>query len=144
MTVRRFLFALTVVGGSLVFGSAAAMAAPKVPSGCTFDQGVQTCIASTTTVAQVGPETTNAQFVPASTMFDGVAGTQICGAVFVGAAGGSPASRIEMSGDTYLNVSITVTTSTQRHGMNGPVFATSTTTTSTLSQVVAGTMGCAY
>jgi hypothetical protein len=143
MTARRFLFALTVVGGSLVFGSATALAAPKVPSGCTFDQGVQTCISSTTTVSQL-PETTNSQFISASTMFDGISGSQICGAVFVGAAGGAPATRIEMDGSTFLDVSITVTTTTQRHGMNGPVFATSTSSTSSLSQVVPGNMGCAF
>lgn len=147
MTVRRIVIALTVVGGSLVFASTTALAAggPKVPAGCSFDkaQGVLTCVTAATTTSQLGPETTAGLWVPASTTFDGISGTQICMAVFGGIPGSSPAT-IEMQGSTYLTVATTVTTTTERSGMHGPVLSTSTSSATSLVGAVSGSMGCGW
>jgi hypothetical protein len=144
MSVRRIVFALAVVGGSLVCTSTTALAVgPKVPPGCTFDQGRLTCTTSSVTAGQLGPETTSSQFIPADTMFDGIAGSQICIAVFGGIGISSPVS-IEMDGNTYLDVTITTTTTTQRDGLNGKVVASSSSSTVSLTQVLAGSMGCGW
>ncbi len=146
MIGRRVLLVLAVSVGSAVLTSTSAWAAgPKVPAGCSFDQsaGILSCTTTSTTTSQLGPETSDGQFVPASTLFDGVTGAQICDAAFAGIFSGIPAS-IEMSGSTYLDVAVTVTTTTQRYGLHGRTFATSTVTSSTFTGIVAGSMGCAW
>jgi hypothetical protein len=105
-----------------------------------------TCVTTSTTTTQLGPETTNGLWVPASTTFDGIAGSQICMAVFGQIFPGAIPSTIMIPGGAFLEVSITVSTVTQHYGMHGPVFATSSTeSAATLTQVLSpGSMSCGW
>jgi hypothetical protein len=117
--------AAAAAGVSLVAGAAPAFASgPPVPAGCTFDQaiGVETCVTATTgTTSTVGPFTTND--VPVSTTFAGVTGAQLCDLIVPGLS----LTGIRLAGLTF-DETTTTTTTIERHGLNGKVFDTSTTT----------------
>jgi hypothetical protein len=116
------VIALAATGVSLVLNVVPAYANPSVPSGCQFDQGagVQTCTTTTITSSTVGPYITNG-YVPASTTFGGVTGEEICAVLDPGVY----YTEVELH-NVSLDVTITTTTTTQRHGLNGKVFQTST------------------
>jgi hypothetical protein len=145
MSFRRVLVPLVVAGASLVIGTTPAFAAgPPVPAGCTFDQaiGVLTCVATTTSNTTVP---VNAGFVYPPATVDGFTVQQVCDAIF-GPTG--TATGLDFVNVT-LDVSVATTTTTERHGLAGKLFDTSTATSSVItgSSVAnqAGTVeGCYY
>lgn len=130
----RFV-ALGIVGGFVLgVGAVPAFAdGPPVPAGCTFNQatGVLSCVTSSSTTTTVGPFTTNG-FVAASTTFGRFTGAQICTAEL----GGSYA-KILLTG-ALLTETVTTTTTTLQHGLHGKVFDTSTSTSTSLTNVIFG------
>ncbi len=100
---------------------------PPAPPGCTFDQttGVLTCRTTTTTTSTIGPFSTN-DFVPLNTTFDGVTGQQMIQATF----DDTPCIAIFLN-DATFDATFTTTTTTERHGLEGHVFDTSTSTSLT-------------
>jgi len=131
MKIRHVLVGLVAVGALSVVGVVPALAGgPKVPTGCSFNQGVLTCVSSTSTQNTIGPLSTKQ--VPMSTTFDGFTGVQICDTAF----GAAPYDFIAM-----LNVSLVeavmTTTTTEAHGLHGSVFDTSTSTSTSLVSVSA-------
>jgi hypothetical protein len=88
---------------------------------------VLTCITTTTTTTTAGPFSTNGE-VPITTTFGGVVtGTQLCG-------GGPDLDGVQLN-DVYFNETVTTTTTTERHGLNGKVFNTSTATTPSFNSI---------
>jgi hypothetical protein len=142
--VRNGLVALGVVAASWVLGTAPAVAAgPPVPTGCSFDQanGVLTCTTTTTTTVTEGPFTTNA--VPLSTVFGDFTGLEICLAAF-GPPPYPPPVTWEFVGfmfDVFVTGTVTTATTTQTHGLQGKVFASSSTSSSEALSV-SGLLGC--
>lgn len=140
MNIRYVLVALATAGASLVIGAAPAFASgPPVPPGCSFDQGVLTCATTTTTTNTIGPFSTDGVSYLASDTFGGFTGEQIC-EVNTGIGG---AISINMSGVT-LAETVTTTTTTERHGLNGNVFNTSTSTSPPSLTGVQGAIGCGF
>jgi hypothetical protein len=131
MSIRHVVAALTVAGASLAGAAPALADGPPVPPGCSFDQatGVLTCVTTTTTVSTVGPLTTGGD--PSST-YGGVSGTQICDFYYGVSA---PWTSISMT-DVSLSETVTTTTTTERHGLHGKVFDTSTSTSTSLTGLV--------
>jgi hypothetical protein len=139
MSIRRILAALAVAGALLVAGAAPAFAAgPPVPAGCSFDQatGVLTCVTTTTTTSAIGPFSTIGA-VPVSTTFDGVTGQQIVNTVFPGFG----CIEVALQNATFSATFMTTTT-TERHGLHGKVFDTSTSTSLTSLTRTGGGVGC--
>jgi hypothetical protein len=132
--IRHGFAVLAIAAGAFaVTGAAPAFAdAPPVPPGCSFDQatGVETCVTTTTTTSTAGPFYTTG-FVPATTTFGGVTGQQICD-LYEG--NGTPWEYIRLSG-LSLKETVTTTTTTERHGLNGKVFDTSTSTSTSLTGI---------
>jgi hypothetical protein len=124
MKIRHILVAMTVAGALLVAGAAPALAwgGPPVPPGCTFDQatGVLTCTTTTTSTITAGPfNCTVATCEPPAT-FGGFTTDQIC------QFNGTPASAATVFIDVTLIETVTTTTTTEQHGLNGKIFNTST------------------
>jgi hypothetical protein len=124
--------------------TAASAAGPPVPDGCTFDHGVRTCATTSSETVTEGPFTTPGSTAdtivvntPTSTLFGDFTGLQICQAAF------SPVdwARLGMSDVTVSGV-VTTTTETRAHGVRGPVFDSSASTSSSVSDVGGGTLGC--
>lgn len=142
MRVRRVVLALGAVTASAVLTAAPAFAGgPPVPAGCTFDQtdGVLSCITgSSTTTTTEGPFTTDGG-VPVSTTFAGVTGLQLCDV-----SGTENWTGIGLD-DVSFTETVTTTTTTQRHGLHGKLFSTSTTTSAPiLDAVLSGDYECAF
>jgi hypothetical protein len=139
MNIRHVLAASAVAGGLLVAGAAPAFAAsgPSLPAGCTFDQatGVETCVTSTSVTGTFGPFTTpgahSGGVVPGSDTFDGATGTQICDVYFGDSYTWSVVQFIAVS---WVGT-VTTTTTTERHGLNGKVFDTSTSQSASVNSV---------
>jgi hypothetical protein len=130
MMIRRCLAALFLAGAILLgVGTGPAFAeGPKVPSGCSFDRGVLTCVTATTTPLSVGP--VYAGNLPVSTDFEGFTGAQIC--EFLGV----PDAIVLDSNGVVLHGTVTTTTTTERHGLHGRVFDTSVATSTTLTNIL--------
>jgi hypothetical protein len=126
MNIRLGVAALAVAGAAIITSAAPALASgPPVPPGCSFDKGVLTCVTTTTTTTTAGPFSTNGE-VPITTTFgEVVTGTQLCP---------SGADGVQLN-DVYFNETVTTTTTTERHGLNGKVFNTSTATTPSFNSV---------
>jgi len=129
-------------GAALVMGAAPAFASgPPVPAGCTFDQatGVETCVTTTSTSTNIWINT-DGDLIPASTrVYDGITGAQICTELGYG----SGASEVGFYNAVFVDTTTTTTTS-ERHGLNGRVFNTSTSASQSFTGVVSGSLGCAY
>ena len=137
MNIRNSVAAL-VAAGACSFGigvSPAFAAGQPVPPGCSFDQatGVLTCVTTTTSTAVTGPWGTNA-LLPASTVIGGFTGTEICD---VGLGLSLNWTTIQLFNYSF-DVTTTTTTTTERHGRHGKVFSTSTSSSTTLTGVQAG------
>jgi hypothetical protein len=132
MNIRPVLAALAVAGGLLVAGAAPAFASgPPVPPGCTFDQsdGVLTCVSTTTNATSVGPLSTSGAVTPPATV-DGLTVQQICVAVFGTSFGTFTDTALT---NITFDVTVTATTTTERHGLNGKIFDTSTSASSAIT-----------
>jgi hypothetical protein len=148
MNVRSVAVALAAAGALLAGGAAPAFASgPPVPAGCNFDQATSVLTCTTTTTTQVGPITTTDQGLgtglagstpvywnSVSTTFDGFTGQQLCN-LFVG-SGSNPTVIMMLN----VDLAVTTTTTTEGHGLNGKVFATSATTSLKVSS--ADAYGC--
>ena len=137
MNMRHGLAGLVVAGVSMfATGAVPAFAAgPPVPAGCAFDQatGVLTCITTTTSATTAGPFTGG---VIGNFTVGGFTAAQIC------AAAGMPddeASYIDLT----LTETVATTTTTERHGLHGKVFHTSTSTAGPSLSGVQGQLSCA-
>jgi hypothetical protein len=140
MKIRHVLAAttaaMTLAGALLVLGAAPALAWGHTV--CTFDQGVKTCVTTTTKTITAGPFTCSIEGGInncGTTTFGGFTVEQICQFVV-----GVPDTVVTFDGMT-LTGTVTTMTTTKRHGMNGNVFNTSTSTTRTLDSVQ-GVVGC--
>src|SRR5690349_4573945 len=112
MTKRSVSLGLVLAGVSVAaFSSPAQAAGPRVPAGCAFDgaTGVLTCTASTSVGRQVGPISTNPEFVPLDTLTDGVSGYAVCP---------PDAAQYALYSSTF-EIITTTTTTTLRHGLAG-------------------------
>jgi hypothetical protein len=140
MKMRHGLAVSSLAGSLLIMGGAPASAAPPLPPGCTFDAGVQTCsVATTSAPTTVGP-ITSAGEVPASTTFAGFTGVQICEGVT-----GIPQDAVRVQfDDLFFTESVVTTTTTKRHGLNGKVFSTVTTSKAMVGSYVSGVFVCFY
>ena len=145
MIIRRIAVLLAMTVASVLGMSTAASAAgPPVPEGCAFDHGVRTCTTTSSQTVTQGPFTTPGSSpdttvvnTPTSTVFGDFTGLQICQAAF------SPVDwiRFGMSVVTVTGV-VTTTTTTKAHGVRGPVFDSSDSTSSSVSEVRGGTLAC--
>lgn len=131
MKIRHFLAAFAVAGAFLAAGAVPAFAAgPPVPAGCTFDQsdGVLTCVTATsTTNVTVGPVESASIMSP--TTVGPFTITQLCDFHFM-------TSQIYTSAEFFdltVTGTVTTTTTTERHGLAGKVFNTSTSTSSVVT-----------
>jgi hypothetical protein len=143
MKIRHVLAASALAGGLLAVGAAPAFAAgPPVPPGCTFDQatGVETCVTTTAVTGTFGPfSTPSTGDDPTSDTFDGATGLQLCDAEF----GALPWAVIGMNSVSFTGT-VTTTTTTERHGLNGEVFDTSTSKSASVNSLSADAqIGCA-
>jgi hypothetical protein len=151
MNIRHVLAASAVAGGLLVAGAAPAFAAsgPSLPAGCTFDQatGVETCVTTAAVTGTFGPFATpgadangsSGAPVPGSDTFGGATGTQICDTYDNSSY---PWGGVYMFGVSFTGT-VTTTTTTVRHGLNGKVFDTSTSQSASLKSVtVADVLNC--
>jgi hypothetical protein len=153
--IRGVVVAVTAAGALLAGGATPAFAAsaPKVPAGCSFDQavGVLTCTSTTTT--QIGPMTTADQGLGAAGVYPG--GTYYWNSANTTISGFAPAQICKMFtghlptvfGLYLVVVDIVTTTTTERHGLQGRVFETSSSTSlrsgNTPSAIPgAGTIAC--
>ena len=138
--LRCGVLALGVVAGSLVVGAAPALAAkgPPVPAGCSFNQatGVLTCVTGTTKTVSEGPFTTSGN-LPATSKFGDFTGLQICSYFY-------PTTVATTVGllNVPLKGTVTTTVTSESHGLGGKVFASSTSTSSTLTTITAGEITC--
>jgi hypothetical protein len=145
MSFRRVLVPLVVAGASLVIGAAPALAAgPPVPTGCTFDKatGVLTCVTTTTSNTTVLANTGG--FVSPPATVDGFTVQQVCDGLVAGPSGS--AILLDLVNFT-LDVKVTTTTRTERNGLAGKVFDTSTATSSVITGGSPGAQGqstCLY
>jgi hypothetical protein len=148
--LRNGLVTLGVMAASCVVSASPALAAPKgPPAGCSLNKttGVLTCTTTTTKTVSEGPFNTPGAsistgvivagtLVPGSTVFGDFTGTQICTFAHPGTQVATPAwtalTNVEVNGV------ITTTTTTQRHGLHGKVFATSTSTSSSVTRLAGG------
>ena len=163
--LRNGMVALGVIAASCVVGASPALAAPKgLPAGCSLNKttGVLTCSTTTTTKVSEGPFNTPGAFistseivegtlVPGSTVFGDFTGTQIC--MFENTGTQVTTGVWTALTNVVVNGVITTTTTTQRHGLNGKIFATSTSTSSSITNLTAGSpytgeatfdVGCQY
>jgi hypothetical protein len=139
MNVRHGVGVLSLAGALLVGGAAPAVAGgPRVSTGCSFGHGVLTCVTTSTTTATVGPFTTDGQ-IGASETFGGLTGEQICEGFF------HIPDAVAIDMDAYsFKKNVVTTTTTKRHGLNGKVFSTRTTSTATYAGLVGGGLNCQY
>jgi hypothetical protein len=139
MNVRHGLAVLALAGSLLIAGAAPALAGgPPVPAGCSFGHGVLTCVTSTTTTSTVGPFTTDGQ-IGATEMFGSLTGEEICEGFF----GLPDAVAVEFT-ELSFTESVATTTTTRRHGLGGPVFATETTSDATFVARTGGGLNCFF
>ena len=110
------------------------------PAGCSFNQatGVLTCSVVSQTTVTDGPFTTT-DFVPPSTLFGDFTGTQICD--FRSGASSWIGTSLD---DVTITGVVTTTTTTQRHGLHGKVFATSSFTSSSITNLTYSVVGCRF
>jgi hypothetical protein len=127
--IRHLLAALATAGALLAAGAVPAFAAgPPVPNGCTFDQsdGVLTCVTATSTTPVTFSDSSDAIIAPATVGPFTV--EQFCDFV----RGPGTYTETEFF-DLTVNGTVTTTTATERHGLNGAVFNTSTSTSSVIT-----------
>jgi hypothetical protein len=152
--LRNGLVALGVMAASCVVGASPVLAAakgPQVPAGCSLNKttGVLTCSTTTTTKVSEGPFNTlgasigtsgivEGTVVSTSTAFGDFTGTQIC--MFENTATQVTTrvwTEVALT-NVVVNGVITTTGTTQRHGLNGKVFATSTSTSLAITSLTGG------
>ena len=150
--LRNGLVALGVMAASCVVAAAPVLAAPKgLPAGCSLNKttGVLTCSTTTKTKVSEGPFNTpgasvstsglvEGTLVPVSTAFGDFTGNQIC--MFENTATQVTTrvwTEVALT-NVVVNAVITTTSTTQRHGLNGKVFATSTSTSLSITSLTGG------
>lgn len=129
--------------------TAAAASGPPVSLGCTFVRaadaagqngttGVETCTSRSEDSLLIGPFSTNG-VVPGTTTFDGITGADICRSFF---GEDTPFTNWVSLDDVLLNVHVLTVTTTQRHGLHGAVFNTTTATYRYVFNIAGGGFGC--
>lgn len=140
MKIRHLLAAFAAAGALLAAGAVPAFAAgPPVPAGCTFDQsdGVLTCVTATsTTDVTVGP--VESASITSPTTVGPFTITQFCDFADQTSQIYTHAQFFELT----VTGTVTTTTSTERHGLAGEVFNTSTSTSSVVTAVSDAGLAC--
>lgn len=127
----RSLAALAIVGGLVLGVAGTAAADPKVPDGCTFAKGVLSCVTTSSSSKTLGPISTT-DYVTPSTTFGGVTAQQICDFQFP-----PPGQRTGVKfTDLTLDVIVTTTTTSERHGLNGKVFNSSSVDSARITRAI--------
>lgn len=136
-TIHRLAVATALAVAGTVGLAGTAHAGPPVPPGCTFDKGVLTCV-STTSSATTYPAYTTPDSPVATEIVPGYTGADICRTFGLGDNWGSMFYTV----DLVLTKTTTVTTTSQRHGLNGSSIGSTSTSTSKFDITSYSQYGC--